>query len=1010
MRKEKLIGIVASLIVGMAVCLAVYSADEDKAVKKDKKEIEAITINILDYETQKPVKGAKISLGEAEYTTDENGHAGGIKVTDDMKSWIDMRVEHPEYYSGFDGVIHFNPELNVMLLPNSMLVKAEGKVEIPAGVKTGCKIGVFVEKPGIEASEPEWRKWKLAMDDGEVLRRFGKKSVDGKNFEVFGVMDSRLMAGSSVRVDKDGKFSVDFIAPKGVDKFKIIASCPDIGFAETTAGKDRLKDINLELAPEGGVTVGGKIQDDKGAPIKGAKLSCELTAAKAETDEQGMFKIANCWPELFYFDINAGKNLKTDSIYPNNSFTGAFRHKGTWDKLQIVCVPPGTKLAPPAEDSNDPFSPAKFEKKAMEALGACKFEDAARNFALSTLLNTREVRCNNLANSALAKVGLGDFRSAYEDCQEGRRINPLSPYVTFVQGWVALMAGKKEIAEKCFLNSVSVRKFDPYDALGLYLASLSLGKENKKVLEDAFSNSEDEKIKPLLKSLLESGGIGKIAENSDADQKTDIYFYGAEIAKIKGDKEKAREYFSKVLELKKTNTIEFMLAKAENEILDGRIKAEMEISSARGEDKILFDFGKDGISEIFNEPQGGLTFSVEDIPLELPETVEGRPSGKVLRIKSPAKGFMYTKKDKLPEDIPECESASMWVYRPSGGEPVVFEVQFIEDKGRAKFWRKVEVVKAGWSKVVVPLRYMRQSDERSPSWKNVKHLGFFFRGDAEICIDNISLLSKTGKTAVVTPEELAEISFPGTPKDQIKIVKNQDFIIVSNSKELEIDKLEKRMIEFFGLARKGLAGVKMSTPDSPPILAVFATQDEYRNFTPRLAGLLLGQAAPPTSGGYTLHSIATSFWDPERGTFRPVYFHEMLHSWLDKMYGFPCGNGDWIQEGIANYYQLSVFPQDDLDQIILNGIAAQNIHMPLKELCSGKRVPMDRYWQALSVIAMLLDKEGYKENFAKLLDVLIEKKSTDLNPVIKDVLGVDMEKFTSDWKDFCRDYAKQLKR
>ncbi len=1014
MRKLKLFGIVSVMIIGLVICLNVRSVEDDnagaKAVKEEKKN-ETMSINVVDYETLKPVKGLKMNIGEAEYVTDDNGHVEGINVTKDMRSWVDIDIDHPDYYSGFRGIVHFKPELNVMIIPRTMILTAEGKVEVPEGMNTRCNVGVFTEKAGIDASEPEWRKWRLLLDEGQITRKFGNKTVNGREFETFGILDSKLMSGSRGNLGKDGKFSIDFIAPKEVDKFKIIASIPDIGFAETIKDKSGLKDIKLELAPQGGITVGGKVQDGKGTPIKGAKITCEKSRTSVETDENGMFKITNCWPQLFYFGIKAGKNLKTDDIYPNDSFTGAFRHKGPWDNLQIVCVPPGTKLAPPAEESNDPYSSAKFEKKAMAALMAGKFDEAARNFALSSLLNTRENDCNNLANCALATVGTGDFKTAYEYCKEGRYLNPLSPYVTFIQGWVAMLAGKNEAAEKCFLNSVNTRKYDSYDALGLYLSSLALSRENKKVIEDAIANSKDEKIKPLLKAIVEGGDLEKLVGSSDDDQKTDIYFYGGEILKIKGDKNKAGEYFSKVIELKKTNTMEYLFAMTERSILEGKIKADLEIiSSAKGDDKILFDFEKDDLPEKFNQPQGGLAFTVENIPQELPDTVEGRPSGKALKVKTPGKGFMYTKKGILPENLVECESLSMWIYRASEGEPIVFEVQFIEDGGGSKFWRKTEIVKPGWAKVVIPLRYMRQSDEKTPSWNKVKYLGFYFRNDADIFIDNVSLLSKTGKTAVVSPEELAEIAFPVTPKDQIKIVKNPDFIIVSNSKELEIEKLEKRMSEFFGVARKGLEGVKKATPDAPPILAVFATQDEYRNFTPRLAALLLGQASPPSSGGYTIHSIATSYWDPERKTLRPVYFHEMLHSWLDKMYGFPCGNGDWIQEGIANYYQLTVFPQDDLDQIILNGIASSKMHMPLKDLCSGKRIPMDRYWQALSVIAMLVTKDGYKENFPKLLNMLVEKRSTDLNPVVKDVFGVDMEKFTADWKEFCVEYAKSLKK
>jgi hypothetical protein len=75
--------------------------------------------------------------------------------------------------------------------------------------------------------------------------------------------------------------------------------------------------------------------------------------------------------------------------------------------------------------------------------------------------------------------------------------------------------------------------------------------------------------------------------------------------------------------------------------------------------------------------------------------------------------------------------------------------------------------------------------------------------------------------------------------------------------------------------------------------------------------------------------------------------------------------------------------------------------LPLETLCNGQSIPLDRYWQAVTVCDMLLNDNKYKRKtpdlFAKLRDV----DSTDLGPHLESVYGVTWEEFRNDWKSFC---------
>jgi hypothetical protein len=122
-----------------------------------------------------------------------------------------------------------------------------------------------------------------------------------------------------------------------------------------------------------------------------------------------------------------------------------------------------------------------------------------------------------------------------------------------------------------------------------------------------------------------------------------------------------------------------------------------------------------------------------------------------------------------------------------------------------------------------------------------------------------------------------------------------------------------------------------------------------------------------------LQAIATAGWDPEKGSLRPVFLHEFVHSFFELSAGLPQ-EGGWVQEGLASYYQLQFHPQADLAKIVQAGLRDPKSHLPLKDLCSGKRIPTNRYWQAMTVWQFLLSTPKYREKLPHALRERIEHK------------------------------------
>ncbi len=393
---------------------------------------------------------------------------------------------------------------------------------------------------------------------------------------------------------------------------------------------------------------------------------------------------------------------------------------------------------------------------------------------------------------------------------------------------------------------------------------------------------------------------------------------------------------------------------------------------------------------------------------EVPAEIDAGPAGMGLAVNADG-GGLFLRAGKGPEDWTQCDGVSFWVHRSANEAKrrakSAMEVQIYEKDGGARFWRKVELDHTGWKQVDVPLKWFRWSSGRVPRWERADRMGLWFRDDTEVVIDTIVVAGGQGgengaaRPAELSVDDIRKIAFPSTPADDVTVVANADVRLLTDAPDLDAKRLAAHLSDVADQVRKDLS---LERPSIRPVLVVFATDDAYRAFPPRLAEQLNAASGVPTSSGYTLHGISTSSWSARWGTLRPVYTHEYVHGLIARSIGV-ANSGEWFQEGLASYYQVRFHPQESLGKIVRTGISQPTRHLPLPELCNGKPISGNRYWQALSLIGLLIQSEEHAPHLPKLLAAIGRSGATDLAPHLPTIFKTDWQQLTADWKQHCRE-------
>ncbi len=387
------------------------------------------------------------------------------------------------------------------------------------------------------------------------------------------------------------------------------------------------------------------------------------------------------------------------------------------------------------------------------------------------------------------------------------------------------------------------------------------------------------------------------------------------------------------------------------------------------------------------------------------------PAGQALRLWGAAgSSFELTSTALNVVDWRKSATLAFWVHRSAEEaqkHPTAsLDVHLVEEDRKAYFWRKLELHHSGWLKVELPLVWFRWSHSRIPRWDKVRSLAFLLRGPAALTIDTVwTVPTETTRGDFPSAELIASIAFP---KDdlttKVRSLETRDVQLLTNAPSLDLESLAGHLASVAKEMRREMPF--LPEPDRGPVLVIFYSHNEYREFVPRYAQHLNAVASHPESAGFTIEGASTSSWSDHYGTRRPVYTHEFVHGYLSSTMRL-ASRGDWVHQGLACRYQLKFHPQANVNQIIQEGLRTPQAHDPLKDLCDGRLVASNRYWQAATICQMLMTDQRYQAGFPVLLERLRDSKSNDLGPHLESVWQTDFDKLTADWRAFCeREYPK----
>lgn len=315
-------------------------------------------------------------------------------------------------------------------------------------------------------------------------------------------------------------------------------------------------------------------------------------------------------------------------------------------------------------------------------------------------------------------------------------------------------------------------------------------------------------------------------------------------------------------------------------------------------------------------------------------------------------------------------------FRARAAANASIDVRVPAGDGRAAFWRRVDLHGGAWQDVHLPLGWMRRADGPAPSWSTVQAVSFTFRDATEAWLDDIAV---TQGSPFLSPEVVATVTGGTVARGRhaavISLVPTLDGAVLAS----RLDAVADAVFADFPF---------LSSPSTPVSLVVFPDESGYRDGVVRIGTAFAANATAPEHDGFTIEGIATSSWDAVQGIERPVYVHEFVHALLTRTASLPNG-GEWLQEGLANWYQVRFYPQPTLADVIRGRFAQP---LPLSRLCDGQRIESKFYGDAWTVLGTLLEDPQWAGTLPRVFDVAGHTGSTSLVAMGIDLAALDRDR------------------
>lgn len=375
------------------------------------------------------------------------------------------------------------------------------------------------------------------------------------------------------------------------------------------------------------------------------------------------------------------------------------------------------------------------------------------------------------------------------------------------------------------------------------------------------------------------------------------------------------------------------------------------------------------------------------------DTGEGEP---FVRIRGEGGSMLVTRAETEPPDYLNSAMLSLRCRAPEATDeaPVSFEIQLHSGTRRgARFWRRIDLADSDWHEIAIPLAFLRHSGGFSMRWEEVERFGFYLRSPAVLDLDRIEFSDPKGEGPRLTPERLQAVAFPEPAQSAIhragpfSIV--TDASIDEGSHAEELIRLRERIAVHFPAV--------LEDPPVPIPLVVFEAEEDFRAFWPRFAEAFNSAMEPPTAGGYAALGVAATWQDRSRETIRPVLFHEACHALLERAFGI-SNTGEWLHEGLANFYQLHWSGQD-LVELTAPRVREGRL-APLVRLADGSPIGMDLYADAALFVQFLLDDSDRLGRLRAAVAKMAESGSTALAPLAEEFFGQSLEQLEARWLEW----------
>jgi len=180
----------------------------------------------------------------------------------------------------------------------------------------------------------------------------------------------------------------------------------------------------------------------------------------------------------------------------------------------------------------------------------------------------------------------------------------------------------------------------------------------------------------------------------------------------------------------------------------------------------------------------------------------------------------------------------------------------------------------------------------------------------------------------------------------------------------------------------------------PVSLAIYAESKAYHALWLRVGRHYDGRFGAVTTEGFSYRVFAAASYDgPEQfKRRRSVLCHEFTHAWLYQSRHLP-NDGNWLTEGLATAVQLARFP-DAGDRRQFARWMETGRMLPLKRLMDQKRIAPKDYWQAATLVELLIRRHGKK--LPAIVAAFNQGKSA--YAIVTDVLETDFLALQKQWE------------